>query len=643
MEYETESEPEMEHEAFNVPIINKISIFESICEDTENFHCFKDVIKEWDMDFTKEIIDLIKRGGEKPTKFFMALMGLLKVDYDYDDPTTGMTIVELLLSENRRRVMCHELISVLDHIEACDMVIRNANEISLIKFIICRGVDDITGFLEYCKGRIGTLALRNLFDKEDLCNTVEAHLWKESSLDPEHGNLLVRRFYQELQRELKVEKIMERISRVGEYQPLSEYLKRLEVGEENPEGELTNRAMIARDLNMIEAMVLKENFKIYPMMKRLMCPWECADGLVFDLGYLKWFNEALEILVVSGRMLTMVGTEHPDYRNFVYYVKENMEINQEVTRALEDIDDLMHYMEFNMNNLRSHLRKKRNAWGLELTENYVLLLLCKEGNYRGCTQSIDALMMFLYNDRNFEGFFGSPPPENISYCKLCLTERGLINDDSTKDTFKNEPRQRKEEVFGEFVRYGNKADALTGLIMGGFDINKRHRNGATFLHLACVYDRPEIVSLLLSNVLCERNIKDNNLSTPIYYACFLTNKECLSRLLMDTKTDFTVGQTPEDLDIYTISRINMEGESMDMLLASGRRLFRWEEEESFEGFRVQSRHKLGWTKFAEREETVLRDPRMRMGDFTECDYDVVDELEFAFFCLVERGVLPHNK
>ena len=85
-----------------------------------------------------------------------------------------------------------------------------------------------------------------------------------------------------------------------------------------------------------------------------------------------------------------------------------------------------------------------------------------------------------------------------------------------------------EQVY--YAAYNGHTEEVVRLLGEGANPNWLDKYGWTALHWACIYNRHQILSILI-NSNANINIKDRNKNTPLHWACRGGSFECVLHLL----------------------------------------------------------------------------------------------------------------
>ncbi len=82
--------------------------------------------------------------------------------------------------------------------------------------------------------------------------------------------------------------------------------------------------------------------------------------------------------------------------------------------------------------------------------------------------------------------------------------------------------------------WGGRVDEVERLLARGAPVNWRDSDGRTALHVACIYNKPDVVKILTQQDGIDVNVQTTySENTPLHWACFKGHLKCV-KLLMAT-------------------------------------------------------------------------------------------------------------
>ena len=83
-----------------------------------------------------------------------------------------------------------------------------------------------------------------------------------------------------------------------------------------------------------------------------------------------------------------------------------------------------------------------------------------------------------------------------------------------------------------YAAYNGSTEEVVRLLGEGAKPNWQDEDGWTALHLACIYNRHQMLTILINSEQANINIKDSDKDTPLHKACRGGSFECLPILFV---------------------------------------------------------------------------------------------------------------
>ena len=84
---------------------------------------------------------------------------------------------------------------------------------------------------------------------------------------------------------------------------------------------------------------------------------------------------------------------------------------------------------------------------------------------------------------------------------------------------------------------GGRVEEVERLLARGAPVNWRNSNGRAALHIACIFNRVDVVKILTSQDNIDVNIQEYNKDTSLHKACFWGHLKCVEILCATGQCD----------------------------------------------------------------------------------------------------------